>query len=211
MLNVYLLYGAPTSGKGTICKSFPPEHVISIGQLLRQRGLGHDGQLIQDSEVNNILCDELKNKKDMSYVILDGYPRTLEQCHFLKKLPYISLTRLYYLSCLDETVLYRTLHRESCQCGASYMPGLKPSKVSGICDLCQHPLFKRQDDNNETVQRRLDIFHKETKDILSEFKDICITIDMNGNKCFDQAFQVIGREKRNDFRFLIDASHKERQ
>lgn len=198
-----MLYGAPTSGKGTICKLFEDKHIISIGNLLRQHQLVCGGQMVSSDIVNNLLDSEIQKRAGASYVILDGYPRTADQIDFIKNYPNIDLKRFIHLTCRDETVLYRTSLREVCLCGASYMPVLKPSKIGGICDLCGQKLFRRNDDDLKQVQERLKIYHTETPQIMSAFKDIYLPIDMDGNDCFKQACRILASTDKN-FDFLKD-------
>ena len=204
MLPVYLLYGAPTSGKGTICKKFPLAYIISMGQLLRQHKMVQGGELTDTRLVNGILIQELNKKKNLPYVILDGYPRTKEQCDFLKAQKGISIEKFIHLTCSDETVIYRTSQRQSCTCGASYMPVLKPSLKEGICDLCGNKLFKRSDDNPEEIRKRLQIYHRETAEILKEFKDVYIEINMDTDRNFHQAPKIIAKINNQHFNFLLN-------
>ncbi len=204
MLPVYLLYGAPTSGKGTICKKFPLAYIISVGQLLRQHKMVQGGELTDTHIVNDLLETELNKRKNQPYVILDGYPRTKEQCDFLKSLKNISIEKFIHLSCTDENVIFRTKRRESCSCGASYMPVLKPSIKKGICDLCGQKLFRRADDDTEQVKKRLKIYHQETDEIVQAFKDIYIEIDMNTEKNFHEAPQIIAQINKQHFGFLLN-------
>ena len=200
-MQVYMLYGAPTSGKGTICKLFPDNYIISMGNLLRQHRLVNGGQMVSSDIVNDLLDREIKKRAGVPYVILDGYPRTTDQIDFIKSYPNIDLKRFIHLICSDETVLYRSSLREVCLCGASYMPVLKPSKISGICDLCGQKLFRRNDDDLTQVQERLKIYHAETPQIISAFKDIYLPIDMDENNCFKQACRILAASDKN-FEFL---------
>ncbi len=204
MLPVYLLYGAPTSGKGTICKKFPLAYVISMGQLLRQHKMVQGGELADTLIVNDLLETELNKRKSLPYVILDGYPRTKEQCDFIKSLKNISIEKFIHLTCSDENVIFRTQQRESCPCGASYMPVLKPSIKKGICDLCGQKLFRRPDDDQELVKKRLQIYHQETNEIIQSFQDIYIEINMNTVKKFHQAPQIIAQINKQHFGFLLN-------
>lgn len=201
MMQVYMLYGAPTSGKGTICKLFPDEHIVSIGNLLRQHQLVHSGEMVSSEIVNNLLVQEIQKRFEIPYLILDGYPRTIDQIDFIKNHPNVNLKRFIHLSCSDETVLFRTSLREVCLCGASYMPVLKPSKISGICDFCGKQLFRRNDDDLKQVQQRLKIYHSQTPQIISAFKDIYLKIDMDKNDCFKNACRILGASDQN-FEFL---------
>lgn len=201
MMQVYMLYGAPTSGKGTICKLFEDKHVVSMGHLLRQHQLTDGANMVSSEIVNKLLIREIQSRQGVPFVILDGYPRTTDQIDFIKACPDIELTRFIHLTCRDETVLYRTSLREVCLCGASYMPVLKPSKVVGICDLCGQQLFRRNDDDLKYVEQRLKIYHTQTPQIISAFKDIYLPIDMDDNDCFKRACRILAASDKN-FEFL---------
>ncbi|MBR6675184.1 MAG: nucleoside monophosphate kinase, partial [Alphaproteobacteria bacterium] len=151
--------------------------------------------------VNKLLVREIQSRQGVPFVILDGYPRTTDQIDFIKACPDIELTRFIHLTCSDKTVLYRTSLREVCLCGASYMPVLKPSKVVGICDLCGQQLFRRNDDELKHVEQRLKIYHTQTPQIISAFKDIYLPIDMDDNDCFKRACRILAASDKN-FEFL---------
>lgn len=179
MIDIFVLYGPPGAGKGTICKKLPSGKCLSVGQIFRDKGLGTDGRLVDDTVVNQLLMNELLLRQKQDYVVLDGYPRTLNQAEFLKTLPYVHLQKVFYLDCPDAAVIDRVCRRETCPCGASYHPTLKPSAVKGVCDLCGQKLFHRLDDTEEVIQRRLDRFHEETDKILPCFKDKVAVVDIN--------------------------------
>lgn len=179
MIDVYLLYGPPGVGKGTISERIPKDHCLGIGVLLRNKKMGGDGKLISDDYVNQLVEAELKHKK--KYVVLDGYPRTLGQVDFLKTIPDIHIVRVYALTCPDNILVERLSLRQTCSCGATYHPTLKPSKLENTCDLCGHELFRRSDDNPKIVQKRLSQFHKETEPILKHFDKLVRYIDSEHN------------------------------
>ncbi len=179
MLKVFILFGPPAAGKGSISKQIPDENVISMGNLIRQKGINtQSGSLVSDEYVNQILLEELKQKKAYDYVLLDGYPRTKEQAVFLKNIDFVNVEKLYCLEIDDKEVLYRICRRQSCSCGCSYHPELKPSKIENICDLCGNELFVRSDDNPESIKKRLSIYHEQKGQILPEFKECIQYIDV---------------------------------
>lgn len=179
MIDLYLLYGPPGVGKGTIAERIPAEHCLGVGCILRARRIGLDGKLISDAYVNQLIQDEISLRKQ--YVVLDGYPRTLEQVDFLKALPETRLVRVYALTCPDTVLMNRLSLRQTCLCGATYHPTLKPSAQEGKCDLCGKELFRRSDDSPEIVRRRLQQFHEETEPVLARLGSLVRYVDSERN------------------------------
>ncbi len=176
--------GAPGSGKGTqaslLVKQLGYSHV-STGDLLRneiKKGsrLGNkvsdvikSGKLVDDSLVLELLkanCDLSKNK-----YIFDGFPRNIEQAKALEsELLSTHFSRAIYFE-LDLMVLKdRLVNRRMCKdCGEIYNLISKSPLVPGKCDSCgSQNLYQRDDDKEETVGKRLDVF-KETIDPVLDF------------------------------------------
>lgn len=186
LLKIFIVYGPPAAGKGSICKEFPEKNVIAVGTLLRKSGLVKDGEMVPVHITNQLVYQELKKRQDLDYVILDGYPRNQAQIDFIKNQDFISLEKLINLNCSDKSVLERASVREICDCGASFHPQLKPSTVEGECDLCHSPLTRRVDDDVLKIRRRLEIYHNETPFVLLAFKDIRVDIDVDDHTQFYQ-------------------------
>ncbi len=176
---LFILMGPPGSGKSSIAKKFPESQTVMFGHLIRSLGLGKmDGGLMNTQDANKILYNELKKKKNLFYLILEGYPRTKEQAEFLTSLDCVDVVRVFKLNCSDKECIDRVLNRESCTCGCSYHPRVKPPKKEHKCDSCGEPLFSRSNDTIETLQKRLDLYHQTESDILSVFAGKCKPIDI---------------------------------
>lgn len=153
MLNV-VIFGAPGSGKGTqselIIKEFGLDH-ISTGDVLRAemkndtelgkvaKGFIEKGQLVPDELIVNMLAGVLDSKKGAKGVIFDGFPRTIPQAKALKEMLNergTDVSIMLNLQVPDEELIQRLLER---------------GKVSG-----------RSDDNLETIQSRLEVYHTQT-------------------------------------------------
>lgn len=190
MIDVYILYGPPASGKGTISKKIPPEHCIGTGALLRSKNMGLTGDLITDDYVNQLITEELKTRK--GYVVFDGYPRTEGQTDYILHLKNIRIRQVYELTCPDSELKERLSKRQSCICGATYHPTLKPTQKKGICDLCGKKLFRRKDDSPEIVKKRLEQYHQMTAPILAKFGILVKKIDVSQD--FKTAIQSVVKE-----------------
>ena len=183
--------GPQGSGKGTQAKiisekiGFPH---ISTGDLLRN--IKGDLKQEVDSYINkgNLLPDELmlkilKETINSPYCeagfILDGYPRNLEQAKELEKIKKID--KFIEISISDEEAIKRISGRRNCkQCGKIYNINTAPKpEQENTCDTCKIPLTQREDDTEEAVKKRLEIYHKETEPILKEYSSIKINGDQN--------------------------------
>ena len=187
-----VMLGAPGSGKGTAAKILAKEtglpH-ISTGDMFREQikketELGKlansyisKGQLVPDEVTINIVKDRLSWEDAKNGVILDGFPRTIEQARALDDIlreQEKEITLVPELIISDKIIIERILNRATCsnkECGAIYNTKFKPSKVDGICDICGAPLSTRTDDNEETIKNRLEVYRKNSKDLIEYYKE----------------------------------------
>ena len=183
-----VMLGAPGTGKGTIGKILSNDmnltH-ISTGDIFREQiskktELGKriesyiaNGLLVPDDVVietvkTRLLEDDVKNG-----AILDGFPRTAMQAEALKEfLTENNPTQkrlAIELNVPDNEIIKRIVNRVTCSnkaCGAIYNLDTRPPKKEGLCDICGSELKKRNDDNEETVTKRLAVYHENSKDLL---------------------------------------------
>lgn len=183
-----IMLGAPGSGKGTIgnelCNIYNLEH-LSTGDIFRdeiKRGtdLGikaneyiSKGNLVPDEITIAMVEEKLSNMGD---VLLDGFPRTINQAEKLKE--FLSknnkkITAVINLSVPDEDIIKRTSSRVVCsnkECGATFNTIFMPPKVEGICDVCGSKLIVRDDDKPETIKERLNVYYKNTEPLIDFYK-----------------------------------------
>ena len=194
-----IMLGAPGSGKGTIgkgiCDKFNLVHLstgdIFRDEIKRETELGKKaneyiskGQLVPD-EITIAMVQGKVEKLDG--VLLDGFPRTIEQAEALKK--YLehkgkSVTAVIELNVPDEDIVKRTSSRIVCpnkECGTAFNTIFMPPKVEGICDNCGTELVKRADDNPDTIRKRLGIYHAETENLIDYYnkEQLLEKIDIN--------------------------------
>ena len=190
-MNIVML-GAPGSGKGTTAKILAKElnipH-ISTGDMFREQiknetELGKlansyisKGQLVPDSVTIDIVKDRLMCEDAKNGVILDGFPRTLEQAKALDEMlkemgREVNIVPEIIIP--DDVIIARILNRATCsnkECGAIYNTKFKPSKVEGICDVCGAKLVIRTDDNEETIKNRLEVYRTNSEELIKYYKD----------------------------------------
>ena len=187
-----VMLGAPGSGKGTIGKILSTDlnlvHV-STGDIFREQinkntELGkkiqkylEEGTLVPDDVVietvkARLLEDDVKNG-----AILDGFPRTVAQAEalrdFLKENQPGAKRVAIELDVPDDEIIKRIVNRLICtnkSCGAIFNKETKPPKKENICDVCGSELKRRDDDNKETVTKRLDIYHQNSKDLIDFYR-----------------------------------------
>lgn len=183
--------GKQGSGKGTqakiIADKFGLCH-ISTGDLFREakgeigrkiHALIDKGNLIDDELTFQVLKERIVQEDCKHGFILDGYPRNVSQAMILEEEIGVDLVIDIYVP--DEIVIERLINRLNCgECGAIYNAISKPPKKEGICDVCGGSLFVREDDNEEAIKRRLEIYHENMWPIFDFLKDKMVRV--NGNQ-----------------------------
>lgn len=196
-----ILLGAPGSGKGTqapdLSKRLGAPHVAS-GDIFREnlkRGteLGklaqsymEKGQLVPDEVTIAIIRDRLNRPDCSKGVILDGFPRTLEQAKALDGALNAEggkVDRVLYIRVSDEELLRRLSGRWTCrECGAVYHEQSNPPRKSGSCDTCQGQLIQRPDDTIETARNRLGVYFRETAPLIDYYRSRAVLAEIDGEQ-----------------------------
>lgn len=196
-----ILLGAPGSGKGSYAvglkKHYGIPH-ISTGEIFRneiasQSELGilaqsliDRGEFVPDDVTIEIVKKRLQQDDCKNGFILDGFPRTLPQAKSLTDfLPTIgkNIDAVVNLEISEDVVVKRIVNRLSCpKCKKGYNLISIPPKNAGLCDDCNTPLIRREDDNEETVLSRLSIYHERTQPLIEYYDKLglIISIDSNG-------------------------------
>ena len=173
-----ILLGAPGAGKGTqaeiLCQRL---HIptISTGNMIREalksgtemglkaKAFIEAGQLVPDEVVIGIVRDRLQEDDCRNGFILDGFPRTIPQAEALDRMG-ITIDRVVDINVPDEVITQRVSGRRVCPgCGNSYHIETKKPQTDGVCDRCGTTLVQRKDDEPQTVQERLHVYHEQTE------------------------------------------------
>jgi adenylate kinase len=184
-----ILFGSPGSGKGTQAKllkqSCVPGPHISTGDMLRTHIEAGDaigietekliksGRLVSDELVNDLVKARLAKADCQDGLILDGYPRTLNQARVSLDLliSYGFRPVVVHLMVDRERIVARLSGRRICPvCGTLYSLTTNPPKVSGICDLDGARLVTREDDRESVIRERLEEYEIQTRPLLDYFK-----------------------------------------
>ena len=212
-----LLMGPPGAGKGTqaerLVDAFHIPH-ISTGDMFRaavKQGteLGKEakrymdaGQLVPDAVTIGIVKDGLSKPECEKGFLLDGFPRTSEQAVALDATLAelgVALTRVVNIVVPDSELVARVTGRWICKaCGATYHVSFNAPKTEGVCDKCNGALYQRDDDRAETVKKRLEVYHSQTKPLIDYYKAQGLYTEIDGLQAIDKVFDDIIASLRGD-------------
>ncbi|MCP4388257.1 MAG: adenylate kinase [Gammaproteobacteria bacterium] len=185
-----ILLGPPGAGKGTIAKALMAQDgsvQISTGDILRAAvaagtELGKQaeaamkaGDLVTDELIMGIMEQRLLQDDCKKGYLLDGFPRTIPQAEALKAL----LAKLgEKLDCaleLDiprDVIIDRLTTRRTClNCGEIYNVKSKPPRVEGICDACGNEIVQRDDETEEAIENRLEVYNEQTAPLVEFYRN----------------------------------------
>ena len=184
-----VLLGPPGAGKGTQAKRLAAKVAlphISTGDLLRENvkngtPLGKEakdfmdkGLLVPDELVARMLSERFNQPDVKKGFILDGYPRNIAQAKTLDELlsgKSLDLDFVVYLDTTDSIIIQRLSGRLVCSgCGANFHVTNMPPKKSGACDGCGASLYQRNDDKEETIKKRLEVYKKEISPLIAYYQ-----------------------------------------
>lgn len=197
-----VLVGPPGAGKGTqaafLAKNLKIPH-ISTGDLFRANisqgtELGKQakafmdaGNLVPDEVTIGMAHDRMTQPDAENGFLLDGFPRNVSQAEALDeslKTDGQKLDAVLDLEVPEDEVVKRIAGRRICRNDSSHVFHVTYSKpkTEGICDVCGGELYQRGDDQEETVRKRLDVYHRETEPIIDHYKaqGLVVTISALG-------------------------------
>ncbi|MEW1694042.1 adenylate kinase [Streptomyces sp. NPDC093249] len=197
-----VLVGPPGAGKGTqaayLAKNLDIPH-ISTGDLFRANisqgtELGVEaqsymkaGQLVPDSVTIGMAKDRMEQPDAVGGFLLDGFPRNVAQAEALDeilKAGHVQLDAVLDLEVPEDEVVKRIAGRRICRNDSSHVFHVtyQAPAVEGVCDVCGGELYQRDDDTEETVRRRLEVYHTETEPIIDYYRaqNLVVTISALG-------------------------------
>jgi adenylate kinase len=183
-----VLFGPPGAGKGTQAHRLADYYgarLIATGDIFRKnvryetplglkaKSYMEAGELVPDDVVTAMLLEELDRSDDG--FILDGFPRTIPQAGALEEAlaeRQRPLQAVLKFSIPDEITIARLAGRRTCsRCERTYNVQLSPPKVEGVCDQCGGALVHRDDDREETVRHRIEVYHRDTEPLQKFYWD----------------------------------------
>jgi adenylate kinase len=185
-----ILLGPPGAGKGTQAKMLIKKYSIpqiSTGDILRAavkaetpmgvkaKSFMDAGALVPDDVVVGIVDERLKHDDCRSGYILDGFPRTVAQAESLTKTLQSAksdIDHVLSLTVIPDELVGRITGRRTCRaCGAGYHIKYDPPKQDGVCGQCGGELFQRDDDREETMRHRLEVYEQQTSPLIEYYAD----------------------------------------
>lgn len=197
-----LLMGPVGSGKGTqgeLLSKYLKLPVISVGQSLRELPTEHpwykeineamlSGALAPQDKVAEILREKTSRSEFEHGYIMDGWGRTTADLEYFDP----GYDKVILINISPEESISRISTRRTCEsCGAVYNVISMLPKISDICDKCGGKLIQRDDDKEDAIKKRLQIFRDETKETISRFRNEGKLIEVWGEDSPENIFQNI--------------------
>lgn len=194
-----ILFGPPGAGKGTqaqfIVERFGIPQ-ISTGDMLRaavkaQTPLGikakeimESGGLVSDDIVLGIVKERITQSDCSNGFVLDGFPRTIPQAESLGKILACIGKEIDHVISLDldnDKIIQRLSGRRTCPaCGKGYHVVNDPPRITNVCDACGGILIQRNDDCEETVKNRLNVYDQQTSPLKAYYERADLLRHING-------------------------------
>ena len=184
-MNNFIFLGPPGAGKGSLAVKVAEDYKIphiSTGDIFRanikaQTPLGvkvkaiiDSGSLVSDELTFELVKDRLAQDDCKNGYILDGFPRTIPQAEMLEKL--VDDVKVVNFEIQDEIVIRRLSTRRVCKaCGANFNVLTLPPKVEGVCDKCGGELYQRDDDKQESIMHRMEVYREQTEPLINFYKN----------------------------------------
>jgi adenylate kinase len=194
-----VLLGPPGAGKGTQARMLETRlgvPQVASGDLLRiavrnksalgleAKGFMDKGALVPNELVLKLIDARLEQSDALKGFILDGFPRTVSQAETLAKMLEArgeKLDRVVAISVPDDEIIKRISGRRTCRnCGAMYHLIYDPPRNMNLCNSCNGELYQREDDAEDTVRMRLQVYAASTRPLLEHYARLGLLSPIDG-------------------------------
>ncbi len=201
-----ILLGPPAAGKGTQAENLSKKFgipTISTGEMIRseiaaQTELGieaariiNGGNLLHDDVILGMVKARISHEYCKDGFILDGFPRTTTQAEAAEKMG-INIDKVISIVAPDEEIIRRISGRRICEnCKAGYHTiYAKPAK-EGVCDKCGGKLIYRDDDTEETIKVRLNVYHQKTEPLIEYYADKGLLVEVESQEKIEDTTELM--------------------
>ena len=181
----FIFLGPPGAGKGSLAVKVAEDYKIphiSTGDIFRAnikektplgikvKAIIESGSLVSDDLTFELVKDRLSKDDCKNGFILDGFPRTIPQADLLSSVcPDVVVVNF---QTKDEVVIKRLSTRRVCKaCGANYNVLTLPPKKEGVCDKCGGEIIQRDDDKQESILHRMDVYREQTEPLIKYYTE----------------------------------------
>ena len=219
---MYIIFlGAPGAGKGTqasiVAQKLELVHIAS-GDLFRQameqgtelgiqaKSYMEKGKLVPDEITIRMVLERISAPDCDSGLVLDGFPRNLEQAKALDKAlteQHKAIDRAVYIKVSEEELLKRLSGRWICRnCQAPYHTISSPPEIEGKCDKCGGELYQRPDDAVETVKKRLEVYFAQTTPLIDYYTRVGKLLEVDGDGSIGEVSErIVSALKQESYKY----------
>jgi len=202
-----ILLGPPGAGKGTLASKaveiLKLPH-ISTGVIfraalaagtplgLRVKAIMDAGKLVDDDTTIELIKERLAQEDAQKGYILDGFPRTIPQAEALAK--FSTVEKVVNFDIPDVMVLERLGGRRVCRgCGYNFHMVFNKPKKDGVCDYCGGEVYIRDDDRDEAIKKRLEVYRAQTAPLIDFYREKAVLVDMDARPLVDKMIENFKR------------------
>jgi len=194
-----IFLGPPGAGKGTLAVkaveilSIPH---ISTGNIFRAaiaafsplglkvKSILDSGALVDDKTTIELVRERLTKDDVQKGFILDGFPRTIPQAEALAE--FSAIDKVVNFDIPDKIIVQRLGGRRTCRsCGTNFHIVFNKPKQEGICDNCGGELYTRDDDKEEAIKKRLEVYREQTAPLIDYYRKKGILVDVDASPSID--------------------------
>jgi adenylate kinase len=204
---IIIFLGPPGAGKGTQAERLAEDlkiKKISTGDILREavakgtelgqraKSYMERGELVPDEIILGIIGEAINDEEGF---ILDGFPRNINQAKALDEMlsrKGLNITHVIFLDVPDEEIIKRIAYRRVClNCGTVYNLIFNPPKEDEICNNCGSKLVQREDDREEVIRKRLEVYRGSTEALIRIYEERGVLRKINGLGDREEVFRRI--------------------